>query len=701
MLRTVLDSIQDAVYVKDAEGRYLLVNTEAARMLGRSIDEILGRNDLDVFPAHEAETVRANDRRVMESGIMQTWEEELKFAGVSRILLTTKLPYRDDHDRVIGVIGISRDITDRKLAERAQGESEERFRILADTAPVMIWMAGTDAHLDFFNRTWLEFRGRTIEQELGQGWAEGLHPDDAERCLQMYLNAFQGRESFRMECRLRRHDGEHRWILNTGVPRFLPDGTFAGYIGSCLDVHERMIERQALEENASQLAQLTSELEATVEELHARTAEAESALLAAEQAEERSRLLDEAASLLHSSLDYETTLRAVAQMMVPRFGDWCLVHLVDEAGDVRQLEVAHVEPSVLRLALDTQQRYPSARTDQGVHQVIQSGETLLVPDITDEMLRSAAQDDSHFEFLRGLGLKSAILVPMKVTGRAVGVITLASSTLRYTQEDRRLFEEIGRRAALAMEHARLYHESQEANRAKSEFLATMSHELRTPLNAITGYADLLQLAAHDETQRQAHLERIKASAWHLLSIIEEILSFSRIEAGREVVMPEPVDGAELAREAAAMIEPVASQKGLDFDVRLGKRPIHIETDRPKLRQILLNLLSNAIKFTEHGRVTLEGVAQRDAVIFRVIDTGVGIESSNLERIFEPFWQADRGIRRRSGGTGLGLTVSRQLAQLLGGELKVESEPGKGSVFTVQLPARAPSGDGERGPATAV
>jgi PAS domain S-box-containing protein len=694
MLRAVLDAVQEAVYVKDLQGRYVMVNAAAGRMLGRPIIDILGRDDSAFFPRQEAERLRANDLRVVESGIMETWEEELEVGGVLRYLVTTKLPYRDTNRRTAGLIGISRDITDRRHAERAQRESEERFRMLADTAPVLIWVAGTDMLCEFFNRAWLQYRGRTLEEELGNGWTEGVHPDDFDRCMRTRLAAFETREAFRTEYRLQRQDGEYRWVIDTGVPRYLPGGEFAGYVGSCLDVHERTLEQQALEENAGQLEALTAELEMTVDQLHARTAEAEAARAAAESEEERSRLLDEASSLLLSSLDYETTLRAVAQMMVPRFGDWCGVHIVDDDGQVRQLEVAHVDPDRLRLALQLQERYPERpEMDQGVYGVVRTGKTQIYPEITEEGLRAGAQDEEHFRLLLSMNLRSAILVPMKVVGRTVGVISLISSSRRYTMEDQRLLEELGRRAALAVEHARLYNESQQANRAKSDFLATMSHELRTPLNAITGYADLLQLAATDESQRQAHLDRIKASAWHLLSIIEEILSFSRMEAGRETVNPETVDAAELGQEAAAMVAPVALQKGIDFKVELGSEPLQIQTDRSKLRQILLNLLSNAIKFTERGSVTLEGHVEGDEIRIQVSDTGIGIDPENIERIFEPFWQVDRGMRRRTGGTGLGLTVSRQLAQLLGGDLTVESEPGKGSVFTVRLPVRY--GDSQR------
>lgn len=141
---------------------------------------------------------------------------------------------------------MDRDITQRKQAENAVRESEERFRLVANTAPVLIWMAGTDKLCTYFNQSWLEFTGRPLEAELGNGWAEGVHPDDLNACLDTYEQAFDRRESFRIQYRLRQHDGEYRWVLDIGVPRFNSDGSFAGYIGSCIDITDRKRAEEAL-----------------------------------------------------------------------------------------------------------------------------------------------------------------------------------------------------------------------------------------------------------------------------------------------------------------------------------------------------------------------------------------------------------------------------------------------------------------------
>ena len=234
-------------------------------------------------------------------------------------------------------------------------------------------------------------------------------------------------------------------------------------------------------------------------------------------------------------------------------------------------------------------------------------------------------------------------------------------------------------------------DAESASHAKSDFLAVMSHELRTPLNAIIGYASLLAdgVTGPLSDAQAVQLGRVKASATHLLALIEQILSLSRIEARQEDVRLEPIDARTLVVEAAELVEPLIASKGLTLDVDAPADACRLDTDVTKVRQILLNLLTNAAKFTDHGTIGCRVSAEPAIVVFEVGDTGRGIPPDDLARVFEPFWQGDAG-RARPEGAGLGLSVSRRLARLLGGDITVRSTPGRGSTFTLSLPRATPN-----------
>jgi PAS domain S-box-containing protein len=236
--------------------RYLWANQRYADWLRRPLDEIVDHPILDVLGESAFESLRHHFERVLNGEIV-SYEEEVNFRSIGqRWISATYTPTLDASGVATGWVAVVLDVTERKRAENAVRESEQRFRLAADTAPVLMWMSETDKLCNYFNKPWLDFTGRSMQQELGNGWAEGVHPNDLQRCLQTYNQSFDRRENFRMEYRLRRHDGEYRWVLDIGVPRFNQDGSFAGYIGVGVDVTERRIAEEALRESEEQFRTL-------------------------------------------------------------------------------------------------------------------------------------------------------------------------------------------------------------------------------------------------------------------------------------------------------------------------------------------------------------------------------------------------------------------------------------------------------------
>ncbi|HET7456782.1 MAG TPA: ATP-binding protein [Gemmatimonadaceae bacterium] len=458
--------------------------------------------------------------------------------------------------------------------------------------------------------------------------------------------------------------------------------------------------------------------------------EANAARARAQAAARAAAYLSRVSTTLGATIDYDATLARVVELVVPAFGDYCQLFLVDAgpsdvAADdaesppssppttgavVRRAASACVDPARAAL-LERLQRHGVLPLEgsQPPAVVARTGTSVLVPSVDDAMLRRVAVDDAHLAIMREIGVTSLLVVPLPTTaGRVIGALScgyLAEHGRRYDESDLQFIGELARRAGLAIENARLYEAARAAqqaaavaNRTKSDFLATMSHELRTPLSAIIGYGELLAdgVTGPVTEAQQQQLRRIGASARHLLTLIEDILTFARLDAGREEVRLEPVDVAALARETAALVEPIALTQGLTLDSVIEPALPAVKTDERRLRQILLNLLGNAVRYTERGGVRLEVARERHGVRLTVSDTGIGIAAEHLEHIFQPFWQVEQHLTRRVGGTGLGLSVTRQLARILGGDVHVRSTPGVGSAFTVTIPI---DGDGASPPPT--
>ena len=421
------------------------------------------------------------------------------------------------------------------------------------------------------------------------------------------------------------------------------------------------------------------------------------------RAEENASYLARASDVLASSLDYETTLRELAHIVVPELAAWCTIHVVGPDGDVRQVALAHRDPEQVKWAEALNERYPpDQHAAQGVPNVLRTGVPELYPAITEEMLLAGTQDDEHRRIIQALGLRSAMIVPLAARGRILGALSLLSvgGGRRYGDADLELAMELGRRAALAVDNALLHRAelrariaADDANAAKMQFLTVMSHELRTPLNAIGGYAELMRLGIRgpiSDVQAQ-DLDRIMSSQRHLLGLINDILNFAKIEAGHVELHLSNVPVRQLLADVEMVVAPQLLMGTLSFATPTCPADLLARGDPEKIRQIVLNLLSNAIKFTPSGGVvTLRADGFGDSVRIEVLDTGVGIAPDRLAAVFDPFVQLDRSLTSSHEGTGLGLAISRDLARAMHGDITARSEPGRGSAFTLTMPrARAP------------
>lgn len=398
----------------------------------------------------------------------------------------------------------------------------------------------------------------------------------------------------------------------------------------------------------------------------------------AELAEQRARFLADAGRELAAILDESALATHAAQLAVPEFGS---LAFLDRAHERMRCAAASSVHDDLVAALRARGPAPGG----AIERVMASGqaEVLLELDAaTRDQLAAGAG-----EIIERLGLTTAIVLPLVCRSGVLGTLTLLAPDLEHSCAAQLTHAEaFAERVALALEAASRIAAAEQSNRSKTDFIAVLSHEFRTPLTSIVGYAELLLTGAAGELSavQENHIARLRAAAWHLTQLVEDILVFAR--GDRAVALQHvAVQLAPFLEEVVGNLQPVAARSGIGLHMELPAADITIHTDPGKLRQILINLIGNALKFTQQGEVRVTAHVEGTQLIFRITDTGIGVPDDMRDRIFEPFVRGEQDAVHVATGTGLGLTVSRELARRLGGDVLVQSAEGRGSVFSVVLP----------------
>jgi signal transduction histidine kinase len=401
---------------------------------------------------------------------------------------------------------------------------------------------------------------------------------------------------------------------------------------------------------------------------------------------------------LAESLDEGATLTAMKRMSLPRLGAWCVVDTLDEDATMHRLAIIHPDPAKQAILEGLNGRWiPDVSDGFGLPAAMRSATPALITDDINSAAAYSAQDPEVLDALQKIGVGPLLTVPLIIREQLIGAVTFVGGRQGrpFTLDDVKLAEDLGSRSAMALDRARAYGEAlalkaraESASEAQSAFLGMMSHELRTPLNAIGGYVDIIDMELRGPVTEAQHIDlaRIRANQRYLMGLISDLLNLTQVTSGNVGYDLGDIVARDVLAASVALLEPLIGQHSLIFDGIACDAGIVARGDREKVIQILVNLLSNGIKFSlPGGRLGIDCEATGDAVMMRVSDTGIGIPADKLERIFEPFVQIKNGTLRPEGGIGLGLAISRGLAQAMQGDLTVESTLGHGSRFTLTLP----------------
>ena len=567
------------------------------------------------------------------------------------------------------ILGLLAQRRHRRKAEGSLRLKTEEMNIFFDVALDLLCIANIDGYFLLLSPAWERTLGYTREELMARRFFDFVHPEDQATTLEAISTLASQQELIRFQNRYHCKDGAYRWLEW--------NASSAGKIiyAAARDITEHKQAEEALKERLL-FESLLSEISARFVEL---------------PADRIDREIEDAQRRICEGLGLD--LAVLWQLSVENPRSLVLTHHYSAVESFRRPQ-----------GLDAQETFPWQ------FQKMLQGETLAFS--TEDLPPEAARDKEN---RRLYGAKSSVTIPLMGNDRQLAGI-LSFNTLQAERDwpestvkgftllaqvfanalarkraegeirqHREHLEDLVDKRTAELTEAKERAES--ADLLKSVFLATMSHELRTPLNSIIGFSGVLQqeLAGPLNEEQKKQLGMVRDSSRHLLDLINDVLDISKIEAGQLQVALEPFDLREAIEEAVRTVRPLAEKKGLRLDVEIAPDVGEVTSDRRRVEQILLNLLGNAVKFTEEGTVRIECLIQKDEILVRVKDTGIGIKESDMDSLFRPFQQIDRRTERQYGGTGLGLSICRSLVELLGGKIRAQSEWGKGSVFTFTLP----------------
>jgi two-component system sensor histidine kinase/response regulator len=617
-LKTLIDTVPDLIWLKTPDGVYLSCNRRFESFVGASEDDIIGKTDYDFVDKAQADAFRSADQAAIHARASRQWEETITFAtdGHQEVLETIKTPMYDSQHRLIGVLGVGRNITERKQAELDRLQHEARYRDMFDANPQPMWIYDPET-LRFLavNDATVNQYGYSREEFLAMTLRDLREPADIPALELAAHHILQGVSQLGI-WHHRRRDGGQMLMEITAHPMTF-DGRTAVVVRAT-DVSRRVANEEALRK-LSQVAEQSPE------------------------------------SVIITDIDG-------------------VIEYVNDAFTVksgyRREEIIGQRPRMLHSGRTPQATYDALRV------ALDAGESWR-----GEFFNRRKDGSEYVDF--------AIVTPIRQDD---GHISHYVSVQEDITEKMLLNEELERHRhhleeLVALRTAELgvaKAEAEAANVAKSAFLANMSHEIRTPMNAIIGFALMLK-RGHPSPEQIDYIEKISTAGNHLLSIINDILDLSKIEAGKLTIEQTDFSLGSVLGHVRSLVTPAAQAKGLHIEVDYDLVPHLLRGDQTRLRQALLNYAGNAVKFTAQGTIWLrvrliETQGEQLLVRFEVQDEGIGIAAERLPSLFAAFEQADTSTTRRYGGTGLGLAITRRLAHLMGGEVGVETVEGVGSTF---------------------